>query len=194
MLAKKQALVIGNGDYVGSLKLACPPNDAQEMNRVLTELGFNVTFGINLKFQATQDLVAQFLSRVSDPAINTSLLYYSGHGVQLSDQNNYMVPIDFDHFGNDNLAQLVSVQDIVDRMTAETTVRIILIDACRSNAGAQDIIKASKGIRTDRQGTKGIGVKEFMVDGQPVRSQGLASTSLIIKTFIAFAAAPAKVA
>jgi hypothetical protein len=194
MLAKKQALVIGNGDYAGSLKLGCPANDAREMNRALTELGFDVTLGTNLTFQDTHDLVARFLKRVADPSTNTSLLYYSGHGVQLSDQNNYMVPIDFDHLGVDDLTQLVSVQDIVDKMTAETTVRIVLIDACRSNADAQDIIQASKGVRTGRQGAKSIGIKQFIVDGRQVRSQGLASMQSTTNTFIAFAAAPGEVA
>ena len=48
MTAARQALVIGNGGYGGSLRLNCPTNDATLVKRSLTDLGFEVTFGPTL--------------------------------------------------------------------------------------------------------------------------------------------------
>lgn len=183
MTVVRQALVIGNGGYGGNLRLKCPANDATGVNRSLSDLGFEVTFGTDLGFDAMQALVERFLARVNEPATTTSLLYYSGHGLQINDQN-YMVPIDFDRLADRRVAQLVSVQSIVTKMTAETAVRIILLDACRSNADAQNIV-----------GGKQLKIgKEITIDGELVTANGLASMQAAMNTFIAFAAGPGEVA
>lgn len=183
MTAARQALVIGNGGYGGNLRLKCPANDATGVNRSLSDLGFEVTFGTDLGFDAMQALVERFLARVNEPATTTSLLYYSGHGLQINDQN-YMVPIDFDRLADRRVAQLVSVQSIVTKMTAETAVRIILLDACRSNADAQNIV-----------GGKQLKIgKEITIDGELVTANGLASMQAAMNAFIAFAAGPGEVA
>src|SRR5689334_6189614 len=109
MTSARQALVIGNGGYGGNLRLRCPTNDATGVNRSLTDLGFEVTFGTDLGFDTMQALVEKFLRLVNEPATTTSLLYYSGHGLQINDQN-YMVPIDFDRLAGQHVTQLVSVQ------------------------------------------------------------------------------------
>lgn len=184
MTAARQALVIGNGGYGGSLRLNCPVNDATGVHRSLTDLGFEVTFGTDLGFDDMQALVDKFLDRVNAPATTTSLLYYSGHGLQIDDQN-YMVPIDFDRLADQRVAQLVSVQSIVTKMTAETAVRIILLDACRSNADAQGIVAGGKQLRVG---------KEITIGGKLVTSDGLASMQAAMNTFIAFAAGPGEVA
>lgn len=185
MTAVRQALVIGNGGYGGNLRLNCPANDADGVNRSLTDLGFEVTFGTDLGFNAMQALVEKFLGLVNEPATTTSLLYYSGHGLQINDQN-YMVPIDFDRLADQHVAQLVSVQSIVTKMTAETSVRIILLDACRSNADAQSIVGG---------GGKQLKIgKEITIDGALITANGLASMQAAMNTFIAFAAAPGEVA
>jgi hypothetical protein len=184
MTAARQALVIGNGGYVGNLRLKCPTNDAAGVNRSLTDLGFEVTFGSDLDFDAMQALVEKFLGLVNEPTTTTSLLYYSGHGLQINDQN-YMVPVDFDRLAEQHVPQLVSVQSIVTKMTAKTAVHIILLDACRSNADAQDIVGGSKQLK--------IG-KEITIGGKLVTANGLASMQAAMNTFIAFAAGPGEVA
>lgn len=184
MTAARQALVIGNGGYGGSLRLNCPTNDATLVKRSLTDLGFEVTFGTDLGFDAMQALVDKFLGLVNEPATTASLLYYSGHGLQINDQN-YMVPVDFDRLADQHVAQLVSVQLIVTKMTAETAVRIILLDACRSNADAQNIVNGGKQLKID---------KAITVGGALVTANGLASMQAAVNTFIAFAAGPGEVA
>jgi hypothetical protein len=184
MTAARQALVIGNGGYQGTLKLNSPTNDAREIERSLTDLGFNVTFGTDLGFDDMQTRVGEFIQLVNQPATTTSLLYYSGHGLQINDQN-YMVPVDFDHLAGQHVAQLVSVQSIVEKMTSATAVRIVLLDACRSNADARAFVSGGKQLRLS---------KDITIDGELVTGKGLASMQAAVNTFIAFAAAPGEIA
>lgn len=182
-----QALVIGNGAYSGNLKLSCPPNDATAIDAILADLGFEVTggakAGVNLNFDQTEALVGKFIALVNAPETSVSLLYYSGHGLQINDQN-YIVPVDFDAFASQNIAKLVSVQSIVEKMTSATAIRIVLLDACRSNADARTFV-----------GGKGIEIgKEIRIDNQIVPPRGLASMAAANNTFIAFAAGPGEVA
>lgn len=185
MSAARRALVMGNGGYAGSLLLKSPTRDAAAIKTSLTDLGFEVTFGADLGFDAMQALVEKFLGLVNEPATTTSLLYYSGHGLQINEQN-YMVPIDFDGSDDQDTVRLVSVQSILAEMTAETAVRIILLDACRSNADAQDFV-----VRGRKQLNLG---KEITVGGRLVTADGLASMQAAVNTFIAFAAGPGEVA
>ncbi|MHB0772024.1 caspase family protein [Bradyrhizobium sp. 5.13L] len=189
MVVSRRALVIGNGGYRGRLALRCPPNDAARIRQSLTELGFDVTttFGVDLDFAAMRSVVGNFIRLVNDPATTTSLLYYSGHGVQINDRN-YMIPVDFDPLKKYQEIPFVSVQSIVEQMTSATAVRIILLDACRSNADAQTFVEhvpSAKGLKID---------KDVFQGDQLVTANGLASMQAEINTFIAFAAAPGKVA
>lgn len=166
-----------------------PPNDAAQIRQSLTELGFDVTttFGVDLDFGAMRSVVDNFIRLVNDPATTTSLLYYSGHGVQINDRN-YMIPVDFDPLKRYQEIPFVSVQSIVEQMTSATAVRIILLDACRSNAEAQTFVEnvpTAKGLKID---------KDVFQGDQLVTANGLASMQAEINTFIAFAAAPGKVA
>ncbi len=179
----RQALVIGNGGYGPNLKLSSPPNDARAMAEALAGIGFHVTFGLDATFEQSQGLVAEFLSLVNAESTQTSLLYYSGHGLQIDDQN-YIVPVDFDHFAEERVTKLVGVQSIVDQMTSATAVRLVLLDACRSNADAR-LYVGGKGIDTG---------KAIFVNDRPLPSSGLAEIRTKSNTFVAFAAAPGDVA
>lgn len=183
MVAVAQALVIGNGAYSPNLRLASPRNDADAMARSLRDLNFEVTAGMDLSYDATMGVIEEFIRLVNEPTTTTSLFYYSGHGMQLDDQN-YIIPVDFDHFADQNLTKLIRVQSILDKMSNATAVRIVLLDACRSNADARLFI-GGKGIATD---------KAFFINNQPVPRSGLAEMKAASNTFIAFAAAPGDVA
>jgi hypothetical protein len=189
MAVARRALVIGNGGYRGDLALRCPPNDAAQIKQSLTELGFDVTttFGVDLDFAAMQFVVDNFIRLVNDPATTTSLLYYSGHGVQINEQN-YMIPVDFDPLRKYEEIPFVSVQSIVEQMTSATAVRIILLDACRSNADAQTFVGNVPSAKQLKIG------KDLFQGDRLVTANGLASMQAEINTFIAFAAAPGKVA
>ncbi|WP_164902077.1 caspase family protein [Rhizobium leguminosarum] len=185
MPSKTQALVIGNGDYPGTLRLDSPPRDATEVAKRFIELSIEVEQLVDATFDQTNRGIDNFIGRALLPSTEVSILYYSGHGMQI-DAKNYLIPVDFDQ-GHDHYAQLVSVQDILDRMTDASAVRIVLLDACRSNADARQIV-GSKGLSLRRP------EKDFKLDGELVSSRGLAEIKATGDTFIAFAAAPGDVA
>ncbi|MDX0445188.1 hypothetical protein GOD94_26060 [Sinorhizobium medicae] len=186
MSGKTQALVIGNGSYSGPLRLNSPPRDADEVAKSFRYLNIDVDLLIDAEFEQTEAKIEAFLERVSRPSTLVSILYYSGHGIQI-DGENYIIPVDFDQITNGNLARLISVQKILDRMTSDSAVRIVLLDACRSNATARQFVG---GKNLSLQSSN----KEFRIDGNTVIGRGLAEIKATSNTFIAFAAAPGDVA
>jgi uncharacterized caspase-like protein len=62
--SRKFALVIGNGAYLGELKLDSPPLDAAKMATCLKDLDFQVTSGVNLGFDAMNALLDGFIANL----------------------------------------------------------------------------------------------------------------------------------
>jgi hypothetical protein len=185
MTAAIQALVIGNGAYPGRLRLTCPSADAKEIERAFQELKIDVTAIIDKPYASVLADIDAFIAKVNLPATTASILYYSGHGIQIGDIN-YIVPIDFRDPGGDGKTRLVSVQSIVDNMTSATAIRIVLLDACRTGRDTSaNLIGGTKQIEVD---------KSFFLDGQGIPAAGLAEMKAVGNTFIAFAAGPGEVA
>jgi hypothetical protein len=88
------ALVIGNAAYPGSGRLENPVNDATAISHKLRVMGFTVTTVTDANRQRLVQAMSQF--RRSAASAEVSLLFYSGHGVQVFGKN-YMLPIDMDH-------------------------------------------------------------------------------------------------
>jgi Caspase domain len=178
-----QALVIGNGAYSSPLTLNSPVTDAKSVDKCLKRLGVQVILGTDLSYNQIKSAVDEFLTKVNLPSTNVSLLYYSGHGLQLSDEN-YILPVDFDQSASENVANLVSIQSIVDSMSNATAIRIVLLDACRTSRSVREFV-GGKGIRTE---------KAIFVNDKLLPPSGLAEMKANSDTFIAFAAAPGEVA
>src|SRR5262249_10223194 len=144
-----QALVIGNGAYSGRLRLECPKNDAQAVAESLKNLGVDVIPLEDATFDQLNEAVEQFIAKANIPETGVSLLYYSGHGIQLlpprgpddldpnTNPQNYLIPVDFGQNPDQKVAKLVSVQSILDRMTNATGIRIVILDACRDSGDAR---------------------------------------------------------
>ncbi|MGO8653891.1 caspase domain-containing protein [Rhizobium ruizarguesonis] len=184
MASKMQALVIGIGDYPTPMNLDSPPRDAQSVADRFSELGIEYELVIDATFERAKQAVDVFLARVAEPSTKTSILYYSGHGIQINDTN-YIIPVDFKTAQTDK-PSLISVQSILDQMINQSAIRIVFMDACRVNLDAREFV-----------GAKGIGRevgKEFVVAGNAVPVPGLAEIKTQSNTFIAFAAAPGDVA
>ena len=86
------ALVIGNSKYQNGNALTNPENDANDIERVLSKLSFDVTKVIDANLIAIQQAVNTFLQALDENAVG--LLFYAGHGMQI-DGKNYIVPVDF---------------------------------------------------------------------------------------------------
>ena len=102
-------MVIGNSAYPGRLKLECPGNDAQAIAESLRNLGVDVILLADATFDQLGEAVGQFIAKANLPETSVSLLYYSGHGIQLlpphrsGDPNaldpnpqNFLIPVDFE--------------------------------------------------------------------------------------------------
>ena len=97
------ALVIGNAKYRAVPALTNPVFDAQDMSDDLRSLGFKVITGLDLDLAGMQRQIADFAKAAAQADV--SLVYYSGHGLQVAGHN-YLVPVD---------AALRDEQDIYER-------------------------------------------------------------------------------
>ena len=124
------ALVIGNANYPGSARLLNPLNDARAMARKLAELGFRVTRIEDGDRDALVRGLTQFRQQAEQSLV--TLLYYSGHGMQI-DGVNYLMPVNIDPARPDSLKlQSLPLQTVIDSYLPGTT-RIVFLDACRDN-------------------------------------------------------------
>lgn len=137
---KAYALVIGNSAYAGSSRLANPVNDARAFASKLRELGFKVTEITDADRSKLVSALAQFSRNASDADL--SLLFYAGHGVQITGTN-YMLPVDL-NLNDLTQAPLqgISLNDVVEKYLPGKT-KIVFLDACRDNPLMQ---VASRGV------------------------------------------------
>src|SRR5262245_55850262 len=88
---RRVALVIGNSKYVHAPALRNPANDASDIAVVLRDLGFEVIPGLDLTYEGMRNAVMAFSQRME--GADVGLLFYAGHGIQISDRN-YLIPTD----------------------------------------------------------------------------------------------------
>jgi len=182
MPVARRALVFGIGDYPGDFHLESPDKDAGAVASALTKLNFQVSSGIDAAYDTMNALVDAFVKAVETERPQVTLFYYSGHGLQIEEQN-YLVPVDFD---SAEKLKLVPVQDIIDRICGCSGQLIVLLDACRSNFDSAHVLRG-EGINTPSN-------KSIYVGGVEEQATGLAEMNASNSTFIAFAAAPGDVA
>src|SRR5205823_3988482 len=88
---RRVAMVIGNDAYA-KVPLRNAVNDANAMARALTDAGFQVDLLLNATLKDFDSRLPLFWSQLRDGDV--ALFYYSGHGVQVENEN-YLVPVDF---------------------------------------------------------------------------------------------------
>jgi len=134
---KRIALLIADQNYQdASLDLSGPINDARLIQASLVKAGFTVTVKTNLTLVQMNRDISSFLAGVDGNTV--SLLYYSGHGVEIGGSN-YLIPTDFqmksDLTATEAVAEGVDIAAFYARMTAqaEGSLNITILDACRNN-------------------------------------------------------------
>jgi hypothetical protein len=144
------ALVIGNGAYQSLPKLNNPPNDARDLAAALTGLGFDVDLGVDLRLAEMQDKIKAFAKRAQ--TADVALAFFAGHGVQAPDllgsahAVNYLLPVDVGDINEPgDLSFLVTARDILARLQAAGSVRILILDACRNNPIPQRLARGRGG-------------------------------------------------
>jgi len=159
------ALVIGNAAYPGGNRLDNPVNDARAISQKLRALGFKVTEVVDANRARLVSALGQFNKSAANAEL--SLLFYSGHGVQVFGTN-YILPIDVDQTDPAQATlQGVSLNSAVEQFMPGKT-KLVFLDACRDNPFV-------------RSGSRGV-------------SKGLAPISVAQGTLIAYATKDGQVA
>lgn len=120
------AVVVANSDY-GKLKLNNPRKDADVVQRALERVGYKVHRGDHLT-------AAQIMTLVPAGTIKrcgTSVLYFAGHGVQISGRT-YIAGTDFtDASGVEEPGGLVALDDLARKLAATADRIYLFFDASR---------------------------------------------------------------
>jgi uncharacterized caspase-like protein len=125
------ALVIGQSEYEHIAPLPNPANDARDMMKLLTDLGFDT----RLVSDRDSRRLGRDLERFVEDAegADVAFVYYSGHGIEAGGDN-WLVPIDTDAEDLQNAREtLVSTSRIIEDLAATVPVTVVLLDACRTN-------------------------------------------------------------
>ncbi len=127
----RAALIIGNASYQDN-PLRNPLNDANDMNRALKYLGFEVQLHLDVDRRAIEQAITDFRKRLRPRSLG--LFYYAGHGIQF-DNENYLIPIDAHIADSTDIPyEAVPVGRVLAKMGREVdAVNIVILDACRDN-------------------------------------------------------------
>jgi uncharacterized caspase-like protein len=134
---RRVALVIGNAQYVNTIALRNPANDAEDIASMLRQLGFEVMVGLDLDQQSFARQIDAF-SRLLDGA-DVGLFFYAGHGLQVNEKNylvsttaklesEFLVP-----------TETIELDAIIRLMESRTPLNLIFLDACRNNPLAENL-------------------------------------------------------
>lgn len=130
--ASRVALVIANSDYKYAVKLKNPSRDADAVTAALRGSGFKVTVLKNATNEQTNAAVKSF-SRSSEGA-EVVLVYFAGHGMQVS-KRNQLLPVDADIKGSADFNFLFSDVDkfLIGMRSNGRALKLLIVDACRNN-------------------------------------------------------------
>ena len=116
--------------YLNFGELKNPLNDGDLVATSLRKAGFEVRRKSNLSDSQMRAALREF-SRESKN-FDVSLVYYAGHGVQLSGKN-YLLPVDLPlpESEQDIRLSAISVDDVLEVIASR--YKIVILDACRDN-------------------------------------------------------------
>ena len=128
---RRAALVIGNAAYKWAGLLNNPGKDAADVADALSRLGYDVVECHDLGVAQLRGVLEQFKDRAK--AADWALVYYSGHGLEWNGEN-WLIPTDARLTQRADLpSQAVSVEQVVRHLSGARKLRIVILDACRSN-------------------------------------------------------------
>ncbi len=141
MAEKRLALVIGNSDYEFVSNLPNPANDAQDIAAALTRLGFDVTVGTDLDFRAMRLMMRDFSDKAQEA--DKTLIYFAGHGIEI-ENNNYLIPVNARLKSDRDIKfEAVPLDLVVNSISENAGLKVVLVDACRNNPFLVDMIRTS---------------------------------------------------
>jgi formylglycine-generating enzyme len=152
---KRVAFVVGIGTYdtlPDDKQLKNSVNDAEGVSVKLAEIGFQVTTASNLTRQGFYAKWLEVLNSLTEE--DTFVLFYSGHGIQIRQQN-YLLPRDIPPIDRQRedlvTTEAISLTGVLNDLTQGRGDKhppkraVVIIDACRDNPF---ILPGSKSIKT----------------------------------------------
>lgn len=135
---ERLALVIGNKNYTrdGWMPVIPAENDARDMAVALRGLGFEVVEHTNLDRVRLLSAVQDFGKRVKAmKGGSIVVVYFSGHGVGLPGNDNYLIPVDV---GVRSAAEIerdaLSLGFLLRQLgEAPNRLNVVVLDACRND-------------------------------------------------------------
>jgi endonuclease G, mitochondrial len=128
----KMAFVIGNSDYYReSDKLKNPKNDANLIYNTLVEMEFDTVILLqDQNHEEMENVIREFQDLSHEYDLN--IFYYAGHGIQDTNGNSYLVPINYKGDSLENIA--ISLQELIYFLSNdEKNKSIVILDACRED-------------------------------------------------------------
>jgi uncharacterized caspase-like protein len=154
-LAKRVALVVGNGAYANAPALPNPANDAKAIAAELEKLGFEVQLALDVNQDQGLDALDKFAAAL--PGAEAAVFFYSGHGMQI-DGNNFLLPIDVEASSERSVRYgSIDISEVVHDMETNAPVAIIVLDACRDNPFAAQLQQSTPRSRSAAP-TRGLAV------------------------------------
>ena len=185
------ALVVGNGGYEHLAPLANPPRDADAIEELLSDLGFD---SVRRTDRDADDLARDLERFVEDAGkADVAVLYYAGHGIEAGGEN-WLIPVDADMSALDAAAtELVPVSGVIRRLRETVAVTIVLLDACRDNPFPEGAtLKTAANAAPQTVSAGGLAVADTRGASPLAKADTAPSDNLGI--VIGFAAAPGQVA
>ncbi len=128
---KGVALIVGQSKYEHIAALPNPANDAREMVKLLSDLGFDARSVTDRDARKLKRDLERFVEDAE--GADVAFLYYSGHGIEAGGEN-WLVPVDADISSlSDAEEDLVALSAVLDELKRTVPVTILLLDACRTN-------------------------------------------------------------
>jgi len=128
---RRVALVIGNGAYTAVRPLRNPAKDAADVAGTLSRLGFEVVEEHDLGVEQIRGALKDFEDKAN--GAEWALVYFSGHGMELNGKN-WLIPVDAVLARASDLPdEAVAAERVLERLSGVKKLRIVILDACRTN-------------------------------------------------------------
>ena len=143
--APKFALVIGNANYEGVLKLRNANNDAHLLAQRLQGAGYTTELIDNANRQTMYEAIGRLADHLNQGGVG--VFYYAGHGAEIKERN-YLIPVNVSLKVLGAIPQeSVPVDDLLKRLReSHAHLSIVLLDACRNDPSSLVFEQRYRGI------------------------------------------------
>ena len=125
------ALIVGNSAYKAASPLRNPANDAAIMAGALTRVGFDVVEKRDLGVEQMRGVLKDFEDTAA--GAEWAMVYFSGHGMEMNGKN-WLLPVDVALTRASDLPdEAIAAERVLERLSGAKKLRIVILDACRTN-------------------------------------------------------------